>query len=69
MLPLSALNSVVHNQVVSETVMEKFSLSKLKIKKLTFFTESNQISCISVFNVEGCLVSCLTFGPFLKLDP
>ena len=24
--------------------------------------------CINVFNVAGCLASCLTFRPFLTLD-
>ena len=34
----------VNNLVVPETVVEKFCFSKLKIKKVRFFTESNQIS-------------------------
>ena len=60
----------VHNYVVPKTVVEKFSFSELKIEKVKFFTQSpTKIFCISVFNVEGCLASCLTFRPFLTLDP
>ena len=48
----------------------KFIYSELKIEKLKFFTQSStKIVCSSVFNVGGCLVSWLTFRPFLMLDP
>ena len=64
MLPVFTLNNIVHNYVVPKVVVEKFVFSVLKIElSLTKF------SCISVFNVEGCLASCLTFKPFLTLDP
>ena len=43
LLPVSALNAVLHNQVVPKTVVLKFSFSKLKIEKVKFFTQSNQI--------------------------
>ena len=66
LLPVSALNTIVHNQV-PKPVVEKFSFSELKIKKVTFFTHQN--FCIGVFNVGGCLASCLAFRPFLTLDP
>ena len=64
LLPVSALNTIVHNQV-PKPVVEKFSFSELKIKKVTFFTHQN--FCIGVFNVGGCLASCLTFRLFLTL--
>ena len=67
LLPVSALNTIVHNQVLPKPVVEKFSFSELKIEKVTFFTHQN--FCIGVFNVGGCLASCLTFRPFLTLDP
>ena len=70
MLPVSALNTIVQNQVVSKTVAKKFSFSELKIGKVKFFTQSpTKNFCFSVFNVGGCLASCLTFRPFLTLDP
>ena len=51
---------------MSKTVVEKFSFSKLKIKKVNFFTQSlTKIFWISVFNVEGCLANCLTFRPYV----
>ena len=53
-------------------VVEKFRFSKLKIEKVKFFTQSpirKVFALINVFNVGGCLASCLTFRPFLKLDP
>ena len=53
-----------------KTDVEKFSFSGLKIEKAKFFTESpTKIFRISVFNVGGCLASCLIFRPFLTLDP
>ena len=53
-----------------KTVVEKFSFSKLKTEKINFFTKnSTKIICSSVFNVGGCLASCLIFRPFLTLDP
>ena len=51
-------------------VVEKFSFSELKIERLKSLTDSsNKMFCSSVFNVGGCLASCLTFRPFLTLDP
>ena len=52
--------------------MDKFRFSELKIEKVNFFTQSpipNVFALINVFNVGGCLVSCLIFRTFLKLDP
>ena len=50
-------------------VEEKFSFSELKMEKVKLFTQSlTKFYCISVFNVGGCLASCLTFRPFLKLS-
>ena len=55
---------------MSTTVVEKSSFSKLKIEKVKFFTQSpTKVFCISVINVGGCLANCLTFRPFLTLDP
>ena len=51
-----------------KTVVEKVSFSKLKIEKVKFFTQApTKIFCIGVFNVGGCLASCLTFRLFLTL--
>ena len=69
MLAVSALNTIVHNQVVPKKVMEKFSVSELKIETVKFFTQSpTKIFCIDVFNVRGCLARCLTCRPFLTLE-
>ena len=54
----------------AKTVAEKLSFSELKNEKVAFVTQSQtKTFCISVFNVGGCLASCLTFRPFLTLDP
>ena len=51
-------------------VVEKFSFSELKIEEVKLFTQSlTKFYCTSVFTVAGCLASCLTFRPFLTLDP
>ena len=50
-----------------KTVVDKFSFSELKIEKVKLFTQS--FICIDVFNVRGCLASCLSFRPFLALEP
>ena len=50
-----------------KTVVEKFSFSELNIEKVELFTQSSTKISISVFNVGGCLASCLTFRPFLML--
>ena len=53
-----------------KTVVEEFSFSELKIEKVKPFTQSpNKAFCISIFNVGGCLASCLTLRRFLTLDP
>ena len=50
--------------------MEKFSFNELKIEKVKLFTQRfPRFYFISVFNVRGCLASCLTFRSFLTLDP
>ena len=62
--------TIVNNYVLPKTVLEKFSFSEFKIKKVKFFTQGpTKIIYINVFNVGGCLASCLTFRPFLPLDP
>ena len=59
MLPVSAL---VHDYVVRKNVVEKFNFNELKIEKVKLFTQSpTKIFCINVFNVGGCLASCVTF--------
>ena len=51
-------------------VEEKFSFSELKMEKVKLFTQTlTKFYCISVFNVGGCLASCLTFRPFLTFEP
>ena len=50
--------------------MDKFSFGEFKIEKVKLFTQnSTKIFCISVFKVGGCLASCLTYRPFLTLEP
>ena len=45
------------------------SLNELETEKVKLFTQSpTKIVCISIFNVGGCLASCLTFRSFLTLD-
>ena len=66
---MSAPNGIVHNEVVPKTVVEKFSYNEPKIEKANFFTELKKKISSSVFNVGGCLASCLTFRQFLTLDP
>ena len=61
-------NTIVPNEVVPKKVDEKFSFSKL-IKKVKFLLRANQSFCIIVFNVGGCIANCLTFRPFLTLNP
>ena len=48
----------------------KFSFSEPEFEKVKFFTQSpTKFFCIGVFNVGGCLASCLPFKLFLTLDP
>ena len=67
--------SMFKTKLCQKTVEEKFCFSELKINYLLWtwswlFTQSStNIFCISFFNVQGCLVSSLTFRPFLTLDP
>ena len=69
-LPVSALNTIVHNSVGLKVVVEKFNFSELKIEKVKFFTQSlTRIFCTSDFKVRSCLASSLTFRSFLTLDP
>ena len=57
-------------KLCQKKVEEKFSFSELKIEKVKFFTQSpSKIFWISIFNLEGCLASCLNFRPILMLDP
>ena len=72
MLPVSALNTIGKQLGchVPKKAVKNFSFSKLKIENVKFFTQSpTKIFWINVFNVGGCLASCLTFRPFLRLDP
>ena len=70
MLPVSALNTIVYNLVVPKKVVEKFGFNELKIEKVKFLSQCpTKIFCIKVFIVGGCLAGCLTFRPFLVLDP
>ena len=50
-----------------KTVVEKSSFSELKIEKVELFTQGSTKISISVFNIGGCLASCLNFRPFLML--
>ena len=53
-----------------ENSCEKISFGELIIEKVKLFTQNSiKTFCISVFNVEGSLASCLTFRTFLMLDP
>ena len=55
---------------MSKTVIEKFWLKELKTKKVKSFNQDLiKIACTKVFNVGGCLASCLIYIPFLMLDP
>ena len=55
---------------MSKTAVETFSFSELETVKVKLYTKSpTKIFCSSVFNDGGCLARCLTFRPFLKLDP
>ena len=59
-----ALNNIVHSEVV-----EKFSLSELKIEKDKLFTQgSTKFFYISFFS-GSCLASCLSFRRSLTLVP
>ena len=48
--------------------VEKLSFSEHKIEEVKSQSPT-KFFCISDFNVESCLASCFTFGPFLKLEP
>ena len=51
-------------------VVKKFSFSELNIEKVKLFTQGlTKCYCIGVFNAGGCSASCLSFRPFLTLDP
>ena len=66
LLPVSAPNSNVHNFTLSQKQLwRNLATANLKFKKQTFLLT---VSCSSVFNVEVCLATCLTFRPFLTLD-
>ena len=64
-LPVSALNTIVHNEVVTcqKKLWRNLALANLKLSPIPKFF------CINVFSVGGCLASCLTFRTFLTLDP
>ena len=67
---MSALNTIVHNSKNSlKNSFGEISLNKLKIEKVKLFTQNpTKIFCTSVLS-WSCLASCLTFRPFLTLDP
>ena len=55
---------------MAKTIVEKLSFSELKIEKIKSFAQSpTKFFYISVLNVAGYLVSCLTFRPFLTIGP
>ena len=57
---------------LARKVVEKFRFSELKIEKVQFFAQSpipKVFALINIVNVRGCSASCLTYTPFLKLDP
>ena len=54
--------------IVKKIVVEKFSFRKLTIEKVKFFTQSpTKVFCISVFNVEGCLVAYKNVSKALQM--
>ena len=64
MLPVSVLNTIVHNKVVPKKVVEKFTFNEIKIEKVKSFTQCpTKIFCINVFNFGVYL----TFRPLLTL--
>ena len=55
---------------VPKTAVEKFSFSDHKIEKVKFLTQNSiKIFRSSVFNAGVGLAGCLTFRPFLTLNP
>ena len=70
MLPVSAVNTFVHNYVVPKKVVQKCSFNEPKIEKVKLITQSlTKIFRINIFNVGGCLACCSTVRSFLMLDP
>ena len=72
LLLVSALITIVHNQVVSKTVVEKFSFSDLKIANVKFFTQNPTKIFAVVFlklEVASKFRPFRTFRPFLTLGP
>ena len=49
-------------------IVSRYSYNKLK---KIFFTQipAKSFFCISIFNVGGCIASCLTFRLFFKVRP
>ena len=57
-------------KLYQKEVVENFSFNELKTEKVKFSIQSpTKICCINVFNVGGCLASCLTFRPFFNVRP
>ena len=57
-------------KLYQKEVVENFSFNELKTEKVKFFIQSpTKIFCIKVFNIGGCLASCLTFRPFFIVRP
>ena len=68
LLPVSVLNIIAHNQVALKKMRRNLVSVNLKLK-LNYLLRVNQILFHWRFYVGGSLASCLTFGPFLRLDP
>ena len=64
-LPVSALNTIVHNSVVLKTVAKRFCFCELKIEKVKIFTQIPTNFALASLNVGGCFANYLTFRPFL----
>ena len=56
-------------QLCQKQLKRNLASVNLKLEKLNYLLSSTKIFCISVLNVGDCLARCLTFRPFLKLDP
>ena len=70
LLPVAALNAMFTIKLRQKQLWRNSASVNLKLKKVKLFTQSStKICCISVFNVRGCLASCLNFRLFLTLDP
>ena len=66
MLPVSALNNII--KLCPKYLWENLASVNLKLKKLNYLLRVQpKIFCISVFNIGGCLASCLTIFNYRPL--